>query len=161
MSKYDKLLVPPNSPILKQVCRAVDPSKDYSYITRIMEKVCKKGSVLGVGLAAPQLGYDLRIIYLNCPDEKGTIRGTFMFNPVITYKSASTTIDLEACLSYPGKSKYISRSSLINVTYFTEKGLKKNIEASGYYARVIQHEVEHLFGVCKVGDDSYLDDLPF
>lgn len=124
-----------------------------------MEKICKKGSVLGVGLAAPQVGYDLRIIYINCPDEKGVIKGTFMFNPIITFESKEKNMDKESCLSYPGKSKHIFRSTDIELVYYTVTGQKKYLYAKNYYARVIQHEVEHLFGICKVGDDFYIDDL--
>lgn len=81
-----------------------------------------------------------------------------MYNPVITFESKEKAIQQEACLSYPGKSKHIARSTAIHLTYQTEKGVIRVLKAFDFHARVIQHEVEHLFGVCKVGDDSYPDD---
>lgn len=155
MSKYDRYLVPPNSATLKTVCVPVAPGDDLGYTMRTMEIVCKRGSTRGAGLAAPQIGVTKRLIFLNVPIN-GTIRGQFMLNPVITARSENTSVKEEGCLSYPRISKRIRRSTSITVEYETVRRERAVEEITDpWRARVIQHEVDHLDGICKVGDADY------
>lgn len=159
MSKYDRYLVPENSPILKAVCAPIAPGEDLFYTMRTMEIVCKRGSTRGAGLAAPQIGVAKRLIFVNVPIN-GTIRGQFMLNPVITTRSENTTVAEEGCLSFPGIRKRVRRATSITVEYETARREKATETITDpWRARVIQHEVDHLDGVCKVGDASYPDDV--
>lgn len=119
-----------------------------------MENVCKRGSRRGVGLASPQVGKAVRLIYVNCRDESGAIRGRFMVNPTITSTATTTNIEREECLSYPKRWKRIARPDWIEVSYLTTGRMPRTLRATGYHARVICHECDHLEGICRVGDDS-------
>lgn len=70
-----------------------------------------------------------------------------MINPVITTKSAETDVDEEGCLSLPGLTGNVERSTSIGLEWTDIKGKKMKKAISGYGARVIQHEVDHLDGV--------------
>ncbi len=113
-------------------------------ITEMSETMLEKD---GAGLAAPQIGQNIRVIVIN-KNEKGMP----LINPEITKKSWAKEIDQEGCLSVLNKKGEIyylpvSRHKKISCTYFNEKGKKKKIEAEGLLARVIQHEVDHLDGI--------------
>jgi len=70
-----------------------------------------------------------------------------MINPVITSKSKETDIDEEGCLSLPELTGNVERSISIELEWLDIKGRKMKRTISGYGARVIQHEVDHLDGV--------------
>jgi peptide deformylase len=96
----------------------------------------------GIGLAAPQVGKNIRMCVINT--EKGDL---VLINPKITGKSFRKDIDEEGCLSIPGVFGTVKRSKKIKVNALNQKGDKINFTASGLFARVIQHEVDHLRGV--------------
>jgi len=96
----------------------------------------------GVGLAAPQIGKNIRIITISTKD--GTI---CMANPKITRKSWAKEWNEEGCLSVPGVFGKVSRHKKVNCIYTDKDGKKTKIEASGLMAFVIQHEIDHLDGV--------------
>ena len=106
---------------------------------------------IGVGLAAPQVGVSKRICII-CMDTdrlpKGVkIKNNFvMINPKITFYSEIKSNMVEGCLSFPEEYWNISRSANIICEYYNEKGKKDIIKASGWMARVILHEVDHLDG---------------
>ena len=95
----------------------------------------------GVGLAAPQIGLNIRLIVVKHKD--GNIA---MINPKIVFKSLIKEWGEEGCLSVPGTFGEVKRSKKITVKYTDEKGKNKTMIASGFLARVIQHEVDHLDG---------------
>lgn len=141
-------------PVLKLICDPVQPGDDLSFM-ELMEKACKRAG--GVGLAAPQIGVTKRVIFLNCQDGKGTIRKRFLINPVIVKSSDEKAIDTEGCLSYPGTWKKVERFVRVTVRYQKEPGGQEHeLTALHWEARVIQHEIDHLDGICKVGDPSYV-----
>ncbi len=96
----------------------------------------------GVGLAAPQIGLSLR---LAVAETDGEIR--YLINPQITSSSQEKIISEEGCLSLPGQFFPVVRSERVTVKYYNEKGLPKRLNASGFLAIVIQHEVDHLDGI--------------
>ncbi len=98
----------------------------------------------GVGLAAPQVGISQRIIVLDVGD--GPIA---MINPEITAQEG-TEIDVEGCLSIPGRHGYVKRWIQVTVQYLDEKGKPHRVVADGLLARAIQHELDHLNGVLFV-----------
>lgn len=103
----------------------------------------------GAGLAAPQIGLNIRLIVIN--DEKAN-RTIFMINPKITKKSWGQEIDEEGCLSVlddQGKIIYgrVSRHKKVTCNYYDENGDKKKIQADRMLSRIIQHETDHLEGI--------------
>lgn len=105
----------------------------------------------GVGLSSCQVGIHKTFFIAQI----GT-RIKLFINPEIIYKSEETTISSEGCLSFPGVYKNIERSNDITIQYFDHR-IKKIVreDYSGLAARVIQHEYDHLQGICKVGLEVY------
>ena len=97
----------------------------------------------GVAVAAPQLGITLRYFYFRFDNE------SFMaINPKINSVSEGSESAFEGCLSIPGKVYEISRHSSLNWSYTDQKGVKWSEDAYGWKARIIQHEIDHLNGIC-------------
>lgn len=103
------------------------------------------------GLAAPQIGYNKRIILVRdfkvLPNDKMLITNNILINPRIISESKDTEVDWESCLSIPNMYGKVKRPYSIKVIYTDEKGIEKKIKAKDFYARVIQHEVDHLNGI--------------
>ncbi|MFA6082298.1 MAG: methionyl-tRNA formyltransferase [Patescibacteria group bacterium] len=104
----------------------------------------------GIGLAAPQVNQNVRLIVVgNSPEKEGEdyIPTTILFNPKITKFSSEKEFATEGCLSIPGITGVVERSKSITVEFLDVDGNKQTLNASDLYARVIQHEVDHLEGV--------------
>lgn len=100
----------------------------------------------GVGLAAPQIGQNIRLIVIT--DEKG---GYIPYvNPEITFKSKAEVMNEEGCLSVPEVYGYIPRASKIRFSYQDLDGVKHKEKAKGLKAIIIQHECHHLEGTLFV-----------
>ncbi|MBD8003970.1 peptide deformylase [Bacillus norwichensis] len=99
----------------------------------------------GVGLAAPQVGVprQIAIVDIGEGEESELIE---LINPVIINETG-TEIDIEGCLSFPGIYGKVPRAQMVKVKAFDRHGKEYNLEAEGYLARAIQHEVDHLHGV--------------
>lgn len=100
----------------------------------------------GVGLAAPQIGQNIRLAIIAkeaIPDKKDWI----LINPKITKHSWKRTRNEEGCLSIPGVKKEVSRFAKITVKALNEKGQSLSFQAENLFARVIQHEIDHLDGI--------------
>lgn len=94
---------------------------------------------MGVGLAAPQVGYPWRLFIVNYAD----LHETFI-NPKILKKGEETDFFEEGCLSVPSCRGLVERSTEIEMDYTNLKGEHKHATLSGFYARIIQHEYDHL-----------------
>jgi len=97
----------------------------------------------GVGLAAPQIGLSKQIAIVDIDDHHGTIE---LINPVILEQRGKQT-GPEGCLSFPGLYGEVSRADYVKVRTFNRKGKVRIIEAEGFLARAIQHEIDHLEGI--------------
>lgn len=100
-----------------------------------------------VGLSAIQIGIPLRVCIINYGKE------IVMINPVITWRrSGSSGIKKfrEGCLSDPGKYVEVERAQKVICQYTDENGEKKEISEGGWMSAIIQHELDHFEGICKV-----------
>lgn len=95
----------------------------------------------GVGLAAPQVGLSLRVIVVDA----GTGLIEFI-NPVIVDREGSES-GAEGCLSIPGVFGEVERSLKVTVEGFSRAGRKVTVSETGFAARALQHEIDHLEGV--------------
>jgi peptide deformylase len=106
----------------------------------------------GAGLAAPQIGVGLRVVIfgvaLNAryPDAE-TVPETVLINPVITVLDDHTEAGWEGCLSVPGLRGLVTRPCNIRYQGFDEYGALIDRTVSGFHARVVQHECDHLDGI--------------
>lgn len=96
----------------------------------------------GVGLAAPQIGIQERIIAVQERDGIGVYA-----NPEITKRSDATQIGEEGCLSVPGTFGVVERAKRITVTALNRHGRRVEMNLSGFPAVVFQHEIDHLDGI--------------
>jgi peptide deformylase len=110
-------------------------------------------AVGGVGLAANQIGLDLRMSIIKIKKEEEDLR-IVLINPELVEKNGSMTEE-EGCLSFPGMFARIKRFSKVKVRALNEKGLPIEINAEGLFSKALQHEIDHLDGVL------FIDRLPF
>jgi peptide deformylase len=143
MPKLLKIIKNPN-PILRKKSILVDlkkiNEKDFKNLIDDMKHTMLKKD--GVGLAAPQIGKNKRIITVNTKD--GVIA---MINPRIINKSFLKEWDEEGCLSVPGIYGKVKRSKKLKCEFFDMDKKKNIISAQGFFARIIQHEIDHLDGI--------------
>jgi peptide deformylase len=107
----------------------------------------------GVGLAAPQIGVGLAVFVYDCPDETGQHLVGHVVNPVLTTSGEQITAD-EGCLSVPGPYHELGRAAQATVKGVDKTGAPIEVSGTGFFARCLQHETEHLKGVL------YIDHLP-
>ncbi len=143
-------------PILKKKCKKlnIDDVKAGKY--QDLFKDLKETLLFNTntyGLAAPQLGYALRVIVINAKKEKITYNDaqdiplTIMINPI--WKNLDEEIDeqFEACASVPEIVGKVKRYKNIEINYYNEKGTLLKRKVNGFFARLIQHECDHLDGI--------------
>ena len=130
-------------PILRTKARPVDHF-DGALRTEIERMGRLMGDAIGVGLAAPQAGVSHRLlVYRTEPDSP--VRA--LVNPEIEWSSRDSEWGEEGCLSLPGVHVEVERPIHVRVRAQDADGDPLLVEASGFEARVIQHEVDHLDGV--------------
>eukprot|EP00543_Licmophora_paradoxa_P001106 CAMPEP_0202447766 /NCGR_PEP_ID=MMETSP1360-20130828/6533_1 /ASSEMBLY_ACC=CAM_ASM_000848 /TAXON_ID=515479 /ORGANISM="Licmophora paradoxa, Strain CCMP2313" /LENGTH=230 /DNA_ID=CAMNT_0049064999 /DNA_START=73 /DNA_END=765 /DNA_ORIENTATION=+ len=101
----------------------------------------------GVGLAAPQVGINKRLMVYNASgDPKKWLDEVTMVNPKIVEFSDATDIETEGCLSFPEMNGDVERSKWIKVEALNLKGKKLKKKFKGWEARIFQHEYDHLDG---------------
>jgi peptide deformylase len=103
----------------------------------------------GVGLAAPQIGVGLRVIVVDVPesdDDEAEHIKLQLINPEIA-RSDGEQIGEEGCLSIPGYVGIVKRALNVTVKAQNRKGKDVKIKATGYLARVLQHEIDHVDGI--------------
>ncbi|SOB84848.1 peptide deformylase [Streptomyces sp. 1331.2] len=103
----------------------------------------------GCGLAANQVDVDLRLFVYDCTDDDGVRHTGHLLNPVVEAQTTGRPLieDTEGCLSVPGAStSALARPARAVVRGFDRHGTPRTIEATGYFARCLQHETDHLDG---------------
>ncbi|MGG5210407.1 peptide deformylase [Chryseobacterium sp. MIQD13] len=114
----------------------------------------------GVGIAAPQVGINRKVIWVQRFDKEGNPLEYFI-NPVIVWKSELQNLGSEGDLSIPEFRDQFYRSKVIQLEYTDLKGQKYSEIVEGFTAVIFQHEIDHLFGILisdkkeKEKNDSY------
>lgn len=149
-------------PVLRQMPRALAPKDIRSpTITDLIERMRETlRDAPGVGLAAPQIGESLQLAVLEdrADYHKGLTEAELkerqrapidfhvLINPQIELLSPPEVSFFEGCLSLPGFMAEVPRSRSVRVTCLDEHAKPRVIEAEGWYARILQHEIDHLNG---------------
>lgn len=100
----------------------------------------------GIGLAANQIGKDLQVMIMEMDTEKLKIPFTVVINPRLISLGNEIENQIEGCLSLPGLEVDVPRATAIKIKGQNLKGKPITISAKGMYARIIQHEMDHLGG---------------
>ena len=143
-------------PILEKVSDSIDIeniNEEVLDITKDLKETLLFGT--GLGIAAPQIGINKRIIVVGANKDKiagkykeaEDIPLTAMINPSWKKLSDETDIQYEGCMSVPVIRGKVERYKNIELTYYDEKGTKVVKNLKGFYARLIQHECDHLDGI--------------
>jgi peptide deformylase len=118
----------------------------------------------GVGLAAPQVGMALQLAVIEDREallsslpaeelvekEREAVPFHVIINPEISLLGGETADFYEGCLSLTGFLAVVPRAHRVRVTYLDERGEPHSVEASGWYARILQHEIDHLRGTLYI-----------
>ncbi len=118
----------------------------------------------GVGLAAPQVGLPLQLAVVEDREEllrvlpaeelaereRRPVPFHVLVNPEITFLGDEKVEFQEGCLSLAGFSALVPRARRVRVVYWNERGERQAVEASGWYARILQHEIDHLRGTLYI-----------
>ncbi len=141
----------------------VSPSefKQYRSLALAMVKYIKNPDNWGVGLAAPQVGVNKRLIVVSLlrDYEDENYRTIAMFDPIILDHSPDMCIAEEWCLSVPGEKGDVKRWTTIRVTFFDIDGKKQILNLENLSARIVQHEIDHLDGILFIDKiEEYMRD---
>lgn len=125
-------------------CTEGDSKSDLSTVIHEMFEMMEESD--GVGLAANQVGISKRIfVYDTGEGDRG-----FMINPNMRYKNDGTAYHKEGCLSVRGVGVNVPRFNKVKMSYYDLDWNKHQLEADGFFARVLQHEFDHLHGITIV-----------
>lgn len=136
-------------PVLRK--ESADIEKDYPNLKELLANMFETmEDANGVGLAAPQIGLNIRVVVIDLdvlsedfPEYKGFKKG--FINPhIIEYDETNTESLEEGCLSLPGIQEKVTRPTRIHVQYLDEDLNEHDEWVEGYLARVMQHEFDHL-----------------
>ena len=155
-------IVQTGEPVLRQIGRRLTPEE--IALPAIQELIGHMRDTMrdapGVGLAAPQVGLPIQLAvvedraeYLSginpellAERERLPVPFLVLINPDIIEYSEDTVEFFEGCLSVAGFSALVKRSRRVRVAYLDEQGQTQKLEASGWFARILQHEIDHLNG---------------
>jgi peptide deformylase len=137
-------------PVLRRRAREVADPASPEFRALVADMIETMEDVGGVGLAAPQIHIDLRVVIFFVPAERDGGEAqplTVLVNPVIEPQGAEQAMGWEACLSVPGLMGAVLRHTRIRYSGFDLDGQPIRRDASGFHARVVQHECDHLDGI--------------
>ena len=137
-------------PVLRKECEELQPDyKDLKKLIKDMYETMEASD--GVGLAAPQIGRNIRLIVIDSdvlgedfPECKG--RRLTLINPELDILEGEKITRPEGCLSVPGLSENVQRIEHILLNWLDENFEEHEEEISGFLARIVQHEMDHLEG---------------
>lgn len=136
-----------------RLLQIAEPVSDFSDLRELLTDMRDTMKALdGAGLAAPQIGIGLRVVIFGVqanpryPDAE-TVPETVLINPIITPLDDDMTDGWEGCLSVPGMCGLVPRHNTIRYQGYDEYGALIDRTVSGFHARVVQHECDHLDGI--------------
>lgn len=136
------------TPVMHRVLADV-VTYDAELETLVKDMVATMYAAQGVGLAANQVGEDIKVFVFDCPDDDGNRVTGVVCNPVLTLpegKDRNLDEDDEGCLSLPGAFTPCARPDAASVTGTDHTGAPVEFVGTGLLARCLQHETDHLFG---------------
>ncbi|MEG1607922.1 MAG: peptide deformylase [Mucinivorans sp.] len=139
--------------VLRQECHSVTP--EHEHLDTLIENMYQSMAAAdGVGLAAPQVGVAIRLFVVDLTEyddedmvnnDTEVFRRTFI-NPEIVESSENLCPYKEGCLSVPGITEMVERPAEVTMRYFDENWQPQQEHFTGIWARVTQHELDHLDG---------------
>jgi peptide deformylase len=160
MSNKIRDIIRMGHPTLAQVAKKVSvPSQQAAdIIDSLKQTLIANGG--GLGLAAPQINVSKRILIYTIPNERNDedvdIHLTALINPEIIARKGAITHQWEGCFSLPGLMGLVPRFHEINYQFQTIEGEIMTKSATGFHARVLQHEIDHLDGILYI---ERMDDM--
>lgn len=135
-------------PILRRKAHKVTVF-DQNLKTLVADMIETMRDAPGVGLAAPQVSVASRIVVIEYGDEEENQDKKLyvVVNPELTFSTEETLIGVEGCLSVPGLVGEVERYQDVVVRGLNRQGKPIKIKASGWLARIFQHEIDHLDGI--------------
>ena len=110
----------------------------------------------GVGLAAIQIGVPLNVVVIDIAQKDGANEPQVFINPMIVWASDEVATFEEGCLSVPDIWEEVQRPAAIRAEYLDRDGKKQTLEADGFLADCLQHEIDHLNGTLFIDHLSRL-----
>jgi peptide deformylase len=156
-------IVQVGDPVLRQQARplALDELASERIQQLILDMRDTMRAAPGVGLAAPQIGESIQLVVIEDPPayhakltaaelaarEREAVPFHVLVNPVLTMRTEERVEAFEGCLSFPGFSMVVPRVRKVRVEALDERGERVVKVATGWYARILQHEIDHLHGI--------------
>jgi peptide deformylase len=155
-------IVEVGNPVLRLVAGSLSPeeirSPEIQKLIRDMRETMHDAP--GVGLAAPQVGLSIQLAVIEdraqyhqdivpeqlAAKERRPVPFHVLINPRVVWQSDDTREFFEGCLSLPRYTAIVRRAYAVRVECLDEEGIARSIEAKGWYARILQHEIDHLQG---------------
>jgi peptide deformylase len=154
------------APVLRQKARPLAPREIKSVAIQQLIELMRETmrDAPGVGLAAPQVGEPLQLVVIEDASElqqtlpqaildereRTPVPFHVIINPVMTIEESAEVTFFEGCLSVNGYTALVPRVRAVRVECLNERGEAGVIEARGWYARILQHEIDHLNGTLYV-----------
>jgi peptide deformylase len=146
---YLRTILTDNHPTLRKVAKRVDPAEiaDPMFQQLIDDMFATQYAAPGIGLAAPQVGVSKRLFTVDLQDDESPNDGPLvLINPKFTLTEGEVEA-VEGCLSVPGYVGEVTRYEHVVCTALDRNGKKISFDAHGWFARVLQHEMDHLDGI--------------
>lgn len=159
-------IVQAGDPVLRKQSRPL--TKDEIHTPQIQELIELMRDTMraapGVGLAAPQIGMPVQLAVIEDPEEylsgltadqlarlqRSSVPFHVIINPKLTFLDNSSVQFFEGCLSVEGYQAIVDRAVNVRVECLNERGEEVTINAHGWYARILQHEIDHLNGTLYI-----------
>jgi peptide deformylase len=154
-------IVQAGDPVLRRAARPVRADELASAAVQdLIDAMIATMSGVGVGLAAPQVGVDLRIAVIEDPAEyheqlpdelleaqgRAPVGRYVLINPELAVTDATPAEWFEGCLSVDGYRAVVPRATAVHVRALDREGRPFEVDATGWHARILQHEIDHLDG---------------
>jgi peptide deformylase len=159
-------IVQAGDPVLRKQCRPLTKDEIHSPSIQLLIDLMRNTmrEAPGVGLAAPQIGKSIQLAVIEdraeyltrlsedeiAETQRAAIPFHVIINPKLTILGKSSAQFFEGCLSVSGYQAVVDRALNVRVECLNEQGEKITIKAQGWYARILQHEIDHLSGTLYI-----------